>query len=77
LSDHRLHLAYRDTEGQGKKKDKQYSRESSAMAGCTLCMLEASHNDGLPHGRKGGAWLGYVCDAMSVAEKGYEGLFFK
>jgi hypothetical protein len=75
LCDHWLHLVHGNTEGQGKMKDKQYNREIGATAGCTLCMLEASHDDGLPHGLKGDAWFGSVWAAMSVAPKGHEEVF--
>jgi hypothetical protein len=53
-------------------KDKQHNREiDGATAGCTLGMLEASHDDALPHGLKGDSLFGSVQAAISVAAKGH------
>jgi hypothetical protein len=73
MFNHWLHVAYGNSEGQGKTKEKQYNREISATAGCIIRILESSHDDGLPHGVKADAWFGSIRAAMSVATKGHEG----
>lgn len=60
LPNHWLHLVCENTEGQVKMEDMQYTQEIGETAGCTLLMLEASHDDGLPHDLKGAAWYGSV-----------------
>ncbi len=55
-------------------KERKYNRDTGGTAGCTLCLLEVSFDDGLPHGVKADAWFGSVRTAMSVAVKDHEGV---
>ena len=53
-------------------KDNQCNQEIGATAGCTLCMLEESHDVDLPHGLSGDSWFSSV---RSEAAKDNEEVF--